>query len=269
LKNMVENQEVLLLALKLLLAPLAVWLASVASKRYGHVIGGVLSGFPMIAAPVTAALLIDYPAEHVAAIAFATLGGLVATLAFIVAFSWVAKVKQPWWICLCAAAIAFVGTASILQALSLPSMVLVALGFSAPWLARALLPQLAPPASAPAIPSAELLLRLIGAFVMAAALLLSAGQAPAWLSGLLIAWPITGSILPCFTQRISGPNATVAFFSGFTRGLTGLAVFFCSLGFLLPLFSKAAAYAFALLSAAFVAWVLARTASTRHIRKNM
>jgi hypothetical protein len=266
LKNTVENQEVLLLALKLVLAPLAVWLASVASRRYGHVIGGVLSGFPMIAAPVTAALLIDHSAEHVASIAFATVGGLVATLAFIIAFSWTAKIKQPWCICLCAAAIAFIGMAALmqtllqtlLQALNLPTMVLVALGFCAPWLARALLPQLAPPNSAPVIPSAELILRLIGAFVMATALILSAGQTPAWLSGLLIAWPITGSILPCFTQRLSGPNATVAFFSGFTRGLTGLAVFFCILGFLLPVFSKVTAYALALGSAALVAWGLAR-----------
>jgi hypothetical protein len=264
----VENQEVLLLALKLLLAPLAVWLASVAAKRYGHVIGGVLSGFPMIAAPVTAALLIDYPAEHVASIAFATVGGLVATLAFIVAFGWVAKVKQAWWVCLCAAAIAFVGVASLLQTLRLPTMVLVALGFSAPWLARALLPRIAPPISAPVIPNAELLLRLIGAFVMAAVLILSAGNTPAWLSGLLIAWPITGSILPCFTQRLSGPNATVAFFSGFTRGLTGLAVFFCSLGFLLPLLSKPAAYAVAIGSAAVVASVLSRSTPLTYRPRN-
>jgi hypothetical protein len=263
----VENREVLLLALKLLLAPLAVWLASVASKRYGHVIGGVLSGFPMIAAPVTAALLIDYPAEHVAAIAFATVRGLVATLAFIVTFAWVAKVKQPWWVCLCAAAVAFVGMALLVQVINFPSTLLVALGFSAPLLARVLLPRLTPPKSTPIIPSSELVLRLIGAFVMAAALLLSAGQTPAWLSGLLIAWPITGSILPCFTQRLSGPNATVAFFSGFTRGLTGLAVFFCILGFLLPLLSKIVAYGFALGSAALVAWVLAKTESTTNIRK--
>jgi uncharacterized membrane protein (GlpM family) len=91
---MAVNQEALLLALKLILAPLAVLLASVASKRYGHVIGGILSGFPMIAAPVTAALLIDHPAEHVAAIAFATVSGLVATLGFIVAFAWVAKINS-------------------------------------------------------------------------------------------------------------------------------------------------------------------------------
>jgi hypothetical protein len=247
-----------LLALKLLLAPLAVLLASIASKRYGHLIGGVLSGFPMIAAPVTAALLIDHPSAHVAAIAFASVGGLIATFGFIVAFAWVAKTNQPWWACLCAAFFAFIAIAFALQAINLPPTLSVTLGFFAPWLARASLPRLPSPKSAPIIPNTELGLRLLGAFVMAAALLLSAGQTAPWLSGLLIAWPITGAILPCFTQRLSGPSATVAFFSGFTRGLFGLAVFFCSLGFLLPILSKVSAYAISISSAAFISWLLAR-----------
>jgi hypothetical protein len=258
LKSTAVNREALLLALKLILAPLAVWLASIASKRYGHVIGGILSGFPMIAAPVTAALLIDHPAEHVTAIAFATVSGLVATLGFIVAFAWVAKSKQPWWVCLACAALAFITVAFLLKALQLPLLISVALGITAPWLARFALPKIAAPGQPPIIPSSELALRVAAAFVLAAALLFSAGNTPPWLSGLLIAWPITGSILPCFTQKIAGASATIAFFSGFSRGLVGLATFFCCLGLLLPLMHQAVAYAVALLGAAVVAITLAK-----------
>jgi hypothetical protein len=253
-------QTTVLLALKLILAPLAVWLASLASKRYGHVIGGILSGFPMIAAPVTAALLIDHPATHVASIAFATVGGLVATLGFITAFAWAAKANQPWWVCLGAAALAFVAIGASITVLKMPTELSVALGFCAPLIARGLLPKLPAPKEVVTIPKAELTLRLGGAFVLAALLLFSAGNTQPWLSGLLIAWPITGSILPCFTQRLSGANATVAFFSGFSRGLVGLAVFFCCLGLTLPLVEKFTAYTFAIVCAALVAIWLARTA---------
>jgi hypothetical protein len=259
---MVVNREALLLALKLILAPLAVLLASLAAKRYGHVIGGILSGFPMIAAPVTAALLIDHPAEHVRAIAFATVGGLVATLSFVVAFAWVAKAKQPWWLCLACATLAFITAAFALKALQIPLILSVALGVAAPWLARFSLPKIAPPNELsnqpPTIPSSELALRVFAAFILAAALLFSAGITPPWLSGLLIAWPITGSILPCFMQKLAGANTTVAFFSGFSRGLAGLATFFCVLGLLLPLMHQALAYAVALLGAAVVAITLAK-----------
>lgn len=255
---MAVNQEALLLALKLILAPLAVLLASIAAKRYGHVIGGILSGFPMIAAPVTAALLIDHPAEHVTAIAFATVSGLVATLGFVVAFAWVAKAKQPWWLCLACATLAFITVAFALRALQLPLLLSVALGVAAPWLARFALPKITTPSKPPVIPSSELALRVVAAFILAAALLFSAGDTPPWLSGLLIAWPITGSILPCFTQRLAGANATIAFFSGFSRGLAGLATFFCVLGLLLPHMHQAIAFALALLGAAVVAITLAK-----------
>jgi hypothetical protein len=260
---MAENREALLqvtalLALKLLLAPLAVLLASLVSKRYGHVVGGVLSGFPMIAAPVTGALLLDHPSAHVTAIAFASVAGLTATGGFIAAFAWVAKTGKPWWVCLLGAALAFLSIAFALQALDLSLPMAVALGIAAPWCARFTLPRVAAPSQTPNIPASELALRVSGAFVMAAALLLSAGKTPAWLSGLLIAWPITGSILPCFTQNLIGPNATVAFFSGFSRGLVGMCTFFCTLGFLLPMMHKGMAYATALLSAAIVAFALVK-----------
>jgi hypothetical protein len=258
LKNTAESQEALLLALKLILAPLAVLLASIASKRYGHVIGGILAGFPMIAAPVTAALLIDHPAEHVAAIAFATVSGLLATAGFIVAFAWVAKTNKPWWYCLSSAALAFIAVAFVITALELPVILSVVFGVAAPWLARFSLPKIATPRQSPIIPSSELALRVIGAFVLASALLFSAGNTPPWLSGLLIAWPITGSILPCFTQKLAGANATIAFLSGFSRGLVGLATFFCVLGLLLPFMHQAVAYAIALLGAAIIAVTLAK-----------
>jgi hypothetical protein len=244
--------------LKLAVAPLAVWLASIASRRYGHVIGGIMSGFPMIAAPVTAAVLIDQSAQTVSKIAYASVSSLPATLAFIIAFAWVAKFGRVWWVCLSVAAVSFFLMAALLQVLSLPLLASIVLGCIVPWLGAYLLPTRLSPNTLPIIPRIELLLRILGAAVMASVLIIGAASAPAWVSGLLIAWPITGSILPAFTQRLSGPQATIALLFGFSRGLVGFSIFFAVLGWMLEIASKPTAYCTALAAAVLVAALLVK-----------
>jgi hypothetical protein len=244
--------------LKLAVAPLAVWLASIASRRYGHVIGGILSGFPMIAAPVTAALLLDQSAITVSKIAYASVGSLPATLGFITGFAWVAKQGKAWWICLGSAAASFFLIAALLQFFSPPTFVSVAMGCSAPWLGAYLMPKRLTLSKLPAIPRTELFLRIVGAAAMAGVLILGAANTPAWISGLLMAWPITGSILPVFTQKLSGPNATIALLFGFSRGLVGFSVFFTVLGGMLEIASKPVSFCTALTAAILVAALLVK-----------
>jgi hypothetical protein len=235
-----------------------VWLASIASRRYGHVIGGILSGFPMIAAPVTAALLIDQSAATVSNIAYASVSSLPATLSFITCFAWVAKIGKPWWICLIAASAGFCSIAAALHYLPLPLAGSVALGCLAPWLGAFVMPKRQTPVVLPSIPPTELLLRIGGAALMAGVLIVGAATTPIWISGLLIAWPITGSILPVFTQKLSGPSATIALLFGFSRGLVGFAVFFTVLGFMLLSVSKPIAFCTALTAAILVAALLVK-----------
>jgi hypothetical protein len=210
----------------------------------------------MIAAPVTAALLLDHPSEQIARIALASLVGLSATLGFIVSFAWVASRGHKWWLCFAAAALSFFTLATVIRWLAMPTEISVLLGCLSPWVARFLMPRMAKPDGPPHIPSSELAFRIGGATVMAAALIVGAGSAPEWISGLLMAWPITGSILPAFTQHLSGPKATVALLAGFSRGLVGFSVFFLVLALLLSHLSKPLAYGIALLSAAVIAWLL-------------
>ena len=59
--------------LKALLVPLVIGLASLASRRFGHGVAGVLAGFPIVAAPVTLMLVLELEPERIADIASATL----------------------------------------------------------------------------------------------------------------------------------------------------------------------------------------------------
>ncbi|WP_437766447.1 hypothetical protein WMF27_24495 [Sorangium sp. So ce281] len=86
----------------------------------------------------------------------------------------------------------------------------------------------------------------------------SAGAAPAGVSGLLLAIPITGNVLPCFTLPRHGAAATVTLLRGFVRGLLGFASFFAALHAGLAWSSPAAAYVLAWLCALLAALALRR-----------
>jgi hypothetical protein len=96
------------------------------------------------------------------------------------------------------------------------------------------------------VPRAEFVLRIAAALAMAGAVIAGADALPASISGLLLAVPITGSVLPCFTLPRYGPAATASLMGGFVQGLNGFAAFFVALYFGLGWFDKAAAFCLAL-----------------------
>jgi hypothetical protein len=78
----------------------------------------------------------------------------------------------------------------------------------------------------PAIPPAELWLRLGAALALAAAILFGAAALGPTLSGILLSMPVTGSIMPPFTLAHYGPDALARLQRGFITGLTGFVAFF-------------------------------------------
>jgi hypothetical protein len=110
-------------------------------------------------------------------------------------------------------------------------------------LGQALMPQLRVRAAPVAISPLELACRVLAAMLVAWLIVRSAGLAPAALIGLLLAVPITGSVLPSFTLPRHGAAATVALIRGFLRGLVGFAAFFSTLGVMLERAGPALAYA--------------------------
>lgn len=85
----------LIALLKLALIPASIGIGTLAARRFGHGIGGVVSGLPLIAAPIIAVLLIDHPAAAVSTLAHATMASIPATFVFIVCFAWCARRPGP------------------------------------------------------------------------------------------------------------------------------------------------------------------------------
>jgi uncharacterized membrane protein (GlpM family) len=254
-----------MLVMKLLLVALSVLLATLAARRFGHAVGGAVAGMPMIAGPITAVLLIDHDAAQVRAIALATLVCLPASIVHIVSFAHAAS-RVRWPVGLALALAAYLAAGALLTHMPLPPAAVCLLAMAVPSIGLWLAPRGLAAHGPVTVPHSELVLRITAAAAMAAAIIVGADTLPASLSGLLLAVPITGSVLPCFTLPRHGAAATASLMRGFIQGLHGFAAFFVTLYVALGWSNRVTAFCVALvasLAAAALVQALRRAARRR------
>lgn len=248
-------------ALKLALVAASILLASLVARRFGHSVSGTLGGMPMIAGPIMGFVLLEQPVEHARAIALATLVCVPAMVLHMVTFAHAAR-RLKWPGALLAANLVFVAAGWALSSLSLPLVAVCALGLLSPLAGMALIRRrdtsdargdARGDALTVTIPRVELWLRVVVAIVLAAGIMQGAAVLPALASGLLLALPINGNVLPCFTLPRHGAAATAALLRGFMWGVFGFVSFFVALVALLPWGSAGLAYTLAWLAALLVA----------------
>jgi hypothetical protein len=227
--------------IKLSLVAASVLLSSLAARRFGHAVGGTIGGMPMIAGPIAGFVLLASDAKTTQDIALATLVCLPATAMHLTMFAW-SVLRWRWPLALLMANVAFFALGLTLPALSLVpwQTFLLVLSFLA--LGHRIMPSMQWRATAAHIPNLELILRVSVAVLLAWVIIETAGAVPAAISGLLLAVPITGNVLPCFTLPRHGPEATVVLLRGFLRGQVGFAAFFAALFWGLDHWSPALAY---------------------------
>ena len=93
-------------------------------------------------------------------------------------------------------------------------------------LAAALLPRARVSTCAPAIPTSEIVVRMAAAIAIAGTVMIGAEMFGPRVSGLLLSFPITASVLPVFTLYLYGPDATIKLLTGFITGLLGFVPYF-------------------------------------------
>ena len=246
--------------MRLALVPLAVWVASLAARRWGHAASGYLGGLPLIGGPITLFLALDHGVDFAARSALFTLAAIAAQAAHLLAVAHVGRTRG-WAASLAAGWTSFALVACVVAALPLSPE--LALGLAVAGLAAAWrwLPHVHGHAPPPAIPPMELRLRIAAAFVLAAAILWSAPRLGPVVSGVLLSVPITGSIMPPFTLALYGPEALARLTRGFVVGLSGFAAFFFVVASALPSWGVTGAFGVAVaaaLAAVFLAGRLVR-----------
>src|SRR5687767_7305786 len=88
-----------MLLLKLLLVPGLVALVTLAVRRWGPAVGGWLAGLPVVAGPVLVFYALEQGNVFAAAAAHSTLTGLIATVAFAVAYAR-GSTRLAWYVCM-------------------------------------------------------------------------------------------------------------------------------------------------------------------------
>jgi hypothetical protein len=252
--------------LKISLVPVVVWLASIAGRRWGHAVSGWISGLPLIAGPISVFLALDPGPAFAAASATATLQVTGAAALHCWAYAWAAR-RFNWLASLLVAWATFIVAAFTLGAVPLPPLGGFALALAALALLLATLPRI-PSASGPVhIPGVELAVRIVAAAALAAAVMLGASLFGPRLSGVLLAFPITGSVLPVFTRALYGPDATARLLAGFVSGLFAFAVFHFAVAVSLEALGAAVAYPLAVVAALAATGVVMRARRMAWLRR--
>ncbi|MET8999155.1 hypothetical protein [Amycolatopsis sp. NPDC004169] len=242
----------MILLLKLVLAPLLVVGSSVAGRRWGPAVTGLLVAMPVVAGPILLITYLEHGPVFVARAASASLLGLVSLAAFGVVFArvsrargWVGTVFLGWLVCL--------ALDLALSFAPVPVWVALGLAWAAAWVGIRLLPE--PGEAGPVtLPWWDLPARALATAVLVVVLTAAAGRLGPDLTGVLAPFPTGTSVVAVFALAQGGTRAAAATMRGVLRGLGGFSAF-C---FLVAVFAEPiGGWAFVVAAAGTVVWQFA------------
>jgi len=207
------------------LTPLLIATASLAGRRWGHAISGWLVGIPFTSGPITLFLYLDHGAGFAANAALGSMLGVLATAAFAVEFSAVAKRGGRIVLSFVAGLIAFALIGASAQELAIAPLPLYAICAVVLLVAIRLVPDPGVTVSVP-LPRWDLPARMILATVLVIAITSGATALGPRLSGLLATIPLYASILAGFGFQLIGPAAAIRVWRGLLFGLFGFGAFY-------------------------------------------
>ena len=213
------------LVLKLLLTPLLIVVATLTSRRWGPVAGGLLVALPLTSGPISVFLALEQGREFAAHAAEGTLLGSLAVTVFCVAYARSAT-RFAWP---ASASIALAGyflAVALLAAFPLPLPVSFALLALAVPVGACLIQPAALTRAILAAPPWDLPFRVCAATAIVIAITtLSATLGPR-LSGLLSAFPVFVCVMAVFAHALYGAAAAQQFTRGLVVGSYSFAAFF-------------------------------------------
>jgi hypothetical protein len=231
-------------AAKLLLAPAFVVAASLAARKWGATIGGVIGGLPVVAGPILLILTIQHGAAFGSRAAAGTLLGLVALTGFVVSYALLCR-RSNWLVCVGIGWAVFLLVVAAFDQTDLTAGVSLAIAFVAFTAALRWMPRPRENAAAPVFPSWDLPLRAVAAAVLVIALTAAADALGPRLSGLLAPFPIITTILAAFTHAHAGAEEAIAILRGMERGFYAFALFCFTASAMLGHVAIGVAFAFA------------------------
>jgi hypothetical protein len=246
---------VLVFAVKALLAPSFVIGASLAARRFGPWVGGLVGGLPVVAGPILLAYALIHGRAFAQQAASGTLLGLVSLTAFVVVYGRLAS-RARWLVCMLAGWAAFAVVTLLLDGLAIPAGVALVLSCSGFALGLLLLTGAvdgaAPVRAVTAPPAWDLPVRGGCALALVLVLTTLSGHLGPQLSGLLAPFPVITTVLATFTHSQRGADEAVRLLRGMLSGFIAFALFCFTLTVSLGASTVAAAFVLATVTALIV-----------------
>ncbi len=206
----------LFLALRILLAPLAVLVGTVAQRRFGHAISGLIVGLPLTSLPLLWLVALQHGTAFASSMTSALLVGSIAEAVVLWLYARLTTHVSPL-VALGGTLAAFAivtGAVNLLKLSAVLAALLTAAGF-------ALALRLWPANTGDAAPSSgrsRLWLRLVLSAVFTLVIVSLAGRLGPVVSGLVDALPAMSLMMAFMTHQDHGANASSTFLRGVTRG---------------------------------------------------
>jgi hypothetical protein len=211
-----------MLLLKLTLAPTLVAGVTLAGRRWGARIAGVLAGLPVVAGPILLFVALDEGAGFAAHAAVSALVGLLAPIAFCLVHAWSAR-RLSWPVTIALAGAVAVTTTALVGQLAIGTAAAIALALAALSLAIRAMPTTTATQPVARPPWWDLPLRMLVTATLVVTITVSARLlGPRW-TGTLTPFPIATSVLAVFAHAQTGSSARLL--HGLMSGLYGLVGF--------------------------------------------
>jgi hypothetical protein len=232
------------LLLKLALAPTLILIASLAGRRWGVLVAGWIAGFPLTSGPVSIFLAVEQDLGFAATAAFGTLVGVVAMVAFCLAYALLA-LRIGAALSLSGALVVLFAAAGALMLLDpgLPTTLLLLAGIIGGSLA--LIPRAQPAVRRSTPPWWDIPARMAVAAGLVVGLTEFADRLGPELSGLISPVPVFASVLAVFTHRHDGGAAAAELLRGVALGALSFSAFFVVVALALPRAGLVPTYALA------------------------
>ncbi len=224
----------MILALKLVLTPALIAIATLAGRRFGPSSSGWVVGLPFTSGPVSLFLALEQGTAFAASAAAGSIGGVAASSIFAVAYAAMAR-RFGWPASLTVASLAFAATVVALRALPLdsgfplPLLGLYACGVAAAILGIRLIPQPGALDEAPEAPPWDLPVRMVVATSLVVLITSAAPLLGPQLSGLLTTYPVYAGVLAVFAHAQRGGAAAAQIVRGLCYGIIAFATFFLAI----------------------------------------
>lgn len=221
------------LVLKLALTPGLIAVATLAGRRWGPGVSGLIAGLPLTSGPILVFLTLEQGAAFAARAATGNLLGLLSQAGFCLAYGWTAR-RARWLASGLAGVAAFFAVTLAVDDVSLALPSAIALVCALLTLAAVGLPRAAAEVEPLVPPRWDLPLRMVVATAIVILLTTLAARLGPSLTGLLSPFPVFALVLAAFAHRSHGAGGAARLLRGVVLGSFGHATFSSIVGSLLP-----------------------------------